>query len=114
MESLSFHTVEYPFPYSQCLYFSQLSVELKSPLSKFCGLSLNLTILMLELSILLLELGILLLQLGILLPKLGILPLQLGIFLPNFTILLLELSILSLHLCLQPFSVLLLCIIYCT
>ena len=59
-------TVEYLFPYSQCLYFSQLSVELKSPLSKFCGLSLNLTIFMLELGILLLKLGIFLLKLGVL------------------------------------------------
>ena len=98
-----FPTVEYLFPYSQ---FSQLSVELKSPLSKFCGLSLNLNILMLELSILLLQLGIALLELGILLLQLGMLLLELGI-------LLLELGILSLHLCLHPFSVLLLCV-YCT
>ena len=79
MESLSLHTVEYPFPYSQCLYFSQLSVELKSPLSKFCGLLLNLTILLLNLTILLLELGILLLELGVLLLELGILLLELGV-----------------------------------
>ena len=76
MESLSFHTVEHPFPYSQCLYFSQLSVELKSPVSEFCGLSLNLTILMLELGILLLKLGIFLLKLAILLLKLGVLGLH--------------------------------------
>ena len=61
-----FPTVEHPFPYSQCLYFSQLSVELKRPLSKLCGLSLNLGILLLNLTILMLELGILLLNLGIL------------------------------------------------
>ena len=65
MQSLPLHTVEYSFPYSQCLYFSQLPVELKSPLSKFCALSLNLTIFLLELCILLLELCILLLELGI-------------------------------------------------
>ena len=58
-----FLTVEYSFPYSQCLYFSQLSVELKSPLSNFCSLSLNLTILLLELTILMLELNILSLHL---------------------------------------------------
>ena len=71
-----FFTVEYPFPYSQCLYFSQLSVELKSPLSKFCGLSLNLTILMLKLGTLLLKLGALLVNLVILLLKLNILSLN--------------------------------------
>ena len=46
-----FPTVEYLFPYSQCLYFSQLSVELKSPLSEFCALSLNLSIYLLKLVI---------------------------------------------------------------
>ena len=66
MQSLPLHTVEYSFPYSQCLYFSQLPVELKSPLSKFCALSLNLTILLLELAVHLLNLTILLLNLGIL------------------------------------------------
>ena len=52
MESLPSYTVEHPFSYSQCLYFSQLPVELKSPLLEFCALSLNLTILLLELCIL--------------------------------------------------------------
>ena len=46
-----FSTVEHLFPYSQCLHFSQLPVELKSPLSKFCALSLKLTILLLQLGI---------------------------------------------------------------
>ena len=62
MESLPSYIVEHAFSYSQ---FSQLSVELKSPLLKFCALSLNLTILLLELGILLLELVIHLLELGI-------------------------------------------------
>ena len=39
------------FPYSQCFQFSLLHVELKSPLLKFCGLSLKLTILLLQLGI---------------------------------------------------------------
>ena len=52
------------------------------------------------------------LELGISLLYFTILLLELGISLLYFTILLLELNILSLHLCLQPFSVLLLCILY--
>ena len=60
------YCIEYLFPYSQCLYFSQLPVELKSTLSEFCGLSLNLTILTLKLVILLLKLVVLLLELGVL------------------------------------------------
>ena len=79
MQSLPLDTAEYSFPYSQCLYFSQLPVELKSPLSKFCALSLNLTILLLELVIHLLNLNILLLELVIHLLNLNILLLKLGI-----------------------------------
>ena len=88
MQSLPLHTVEYLFPYSQCLYFSQLPVELKSPLSKFCALSLNLTILPLELVVHLLNLAILLLELAVHL-------LNLNILLLNLNILLLKLGILS-------------------
>ena len=74
-----FSTVKYQFPYSQCLQLSLLSVELKSPLSKFCALLLNLTILLLKLGIFLLEFCALLLNLAILLLELGILLLKLGI-----------------------------------
>ena len=72
-----------------------MPVELKSPLSKFCALMLNLTILLLELVIHLLNLTILLLELVVHLLNLTILLLELAVHLLNLNILLLKLGILS-------------------
>ena len=45
-------TVEYLFPYSQCLQFSSLPVDLSISLLEFCVLLLEVVILLLKLSIL--------------------------------------------------------------
>ena len=84
--SLSIFTLKRPNSYPQYLQFSPLPVGFSRPLSESCGLSLELTFLLLELGVLLLKLTFLLLEQGILL---------------------LDLDVLNFHLCLQTSLVLL-------